>query len=245
MQTYQKKYDGRSEYLKIYAKQEFTKEVKTLGDDARAWLAEENSRMEAAREEERRKEATEQQKRLILKAFDRGQQPAAGTVRDSANGNANSGSGIVAVLEEIKEELKGWGADVKEALQYFQKQKEEDRKAMLEFTSSLDQLLRSALRDGKTPAETPKKSIYKRSTPVSTIKNTPRSRLNDDDEEDAERKRHRVDADDDQEEDGEDDGGDDDGEVNEDEEAADDGEDNKEYTEEVAEGAEKHFELGN
>ncbi|KAI5307993.1 hypothetical protein KEM55_006860, partial [Ascosphaera atra] len=125
LQVHQKKFEGRSSFLKNRAAISFATEIKTLGDDARAWVAEENSRIEAEREEERRKQALEDERRRLLEAFDNGEQlpgPLA-----SADGNGT----IVAALEGIRVEIQGWRNDVRDTLECFKKQKAEDREVMV------------------------------------------------------------------------------------------------------------------
>ncbi|KAI5301048.1 hypothetical protein KEM55_002841, partial [Ascosphaera atra] len=165
LQSYQKKFEGRSKFLKSWANDEFNKHVKPLVVDAQSWLAGENSRTEAERAEERRKQEAEEQRRLFLEAFDKGQQAAAGPGRTNINSDDNSS--IVAVLGGIREEIKGWRMDLKEALQSYEKQRAEDRKTMLEFTKGLkenvEKMVQAALYGVRTPTETPKKS-----TPMNT-----------------------------------------------------------------------------
>ncbi|KAI5300997.1 hypothetical protein KEM55_003366 [Ascosphaera atra] len=203
-QSYQKNFEGCSEFLKSWAKDEFNKHIKPLGVDARSWLAEENSRIEAEREEERRKQDADEQRRLFLEAFDNGQQAVAGPGR--ANINSDDNSSVVTALGGFREEIKGWRMDLKEELQSYKKQRAEDRKTMLEFTKGLkenvEKMVQAALYGVGAPTETPEKG-----TPMSTPrKDTPTKGIKEKDivdvdtieeEEEAESKRCKTQAEDD------------------------------------------------
>ncbi|KAI5300615.1 hypothetical protein KEM55_006170 [Ascosphaera atra] len=203
LQVLQKRYGSCSRFLKNWSRKEFEKEIKPLVDDARAWVAAENSRIAAERkeEEERRKQAEEEERRQLLEAEQAASRAVAVTPEPK-----DSSSAIVAALNGIKAELVKLREDANAALKCFQEQKAADREAMEEYTSGLknamEESILAALRDQSMPTDTPKKNPSKTTTPKATPMSTPKSTPNngnkaidnDTDEEEPENKRRKAEA---------------------------------------------------
>ncbi|KAI5300971.1 hypothetical protein KEM55_003570 [Ascosphaera atra] len=124
LQIHQKKFGDCSSFLKTRTAISFATEIKPLEDDAQAWVAEENSRVEAEREEERHKQALKDEMRRLLEAFDKREQLSGPPASADSNGT------IVTALVGIRVEIQGWRNNVRDVLECFKKQKAEDHEAM-------------------------------------------------------------------------------------------------------------------